>query len=108
MSLVSSLALKLLNLYLFFRFRLSFNKIIIDTSEVENKLDPSLPTLFIANHSTWWDGFFIYELYRKLKLKKSFRIVMLESELKKVPFFRLCGAVGLIPKNPKHNLRIFS
>ena len=105
---INSWALKLLNAYLWFRFRLSFHKIHFDLNCVEDKIKIDQPVLFIANHSSWWDGLLIYELYRRLRLKKDFRIVMLESELQKFPFFRRCGAVGLIPKNKEHNKIILS
>jgi 1-acyl-sn-glycerol-3-phosphate acyltransferase len=108
MSLVTVLALKLLNAYLVIKYRLSFQEVRVDVSALESKIDLEQPVLFIANHSSWWDGFFVYEVYKKLKLKKEFKIVMLESELKKLPFFRLCGAVGLIPKNPKQTEKIFN
>lgn len=108
MNLATVLALKLLNAYLTIRYRRSFQEVKIDVSAVEGKIDLDQPVLFIGNHSSWWDGFFVYEVHKKLKLKKDFRIVMLESELKKFPFFRLCGAVGLIPKNSQHTEKIFS
>lgn len=107
MNFVTILALKLLNAYLAIKYRLSFQEVQIDVLTVKKEIDSQKPVLFIANHSSWWDGFFVYEVYKKLKLKKQFKIVMLESELKKFPFFRLCGAVGLIPKNDQHNKEIF-
>ena len=108
MSLATFLALQLLNMYLAIKYRHCFQELRIDVSEVENKIDLEQPVLFIGNHSSWWDGFFVYEVYKKLKLKKAFKVVMLESELKKFPFFRLCGAVGIIPKNTQYNERIFN
>lgn len=108
MSLATALALKLLNAYLAIRYRLSFHNVVVDVSKIEGNIDLDQPVLFVANHSTWWDGFFVFEVYKKMKLKKEFKIVMLESELKKFPFFRLCGAVGLIPKDSQHNEKVFS
>jgi len=108
MSLATVLALKLLNAYLSLKYKLSFREIRVDVSAVESAIEPEQSVLFIANHSSWWDGFFVYEVYKKLKLKNEFKIVMLESELKKFPFFRLCGAVGLIPKDSQHNEHVFS
>ena len=107
MSLIKIGALKLLDVYLGIRYRFSFHKMIIDLSQVENKINPERPVLLIANHSSWWDGFFVYEVYKKLKARTDFKIVMLESELKKFPFFRLCGAVGLVRQNQDHNQKIF-
>jgi 1-acyl-sn-glycerol-3-phosphate acyltransferase len=108
MSLATALALKLLNAYLVIRYRLSFQEVRVDVSALESKINLEQPVLFIANHSSLWDGFFVYEVFKKLKLRREFKIVMLESELKKFPFFRLCGAVGLIPKNPKQTEKIFN
>jgi 1-acyl-sn-glycerol-3-phosphate acyltransferase len=105
---INSWALKLLNAYLAIRFRLSFHEVLFDLGAPQNGLMKDQPVIFIANHSSWWDGFFIFELYKKLGLKKEFRIVMLESELKKFPFFRSCGAVGLIPKDKIHNEKIIT
>ncbi|MBC7419873.1 MAG: 1-acyl-sn-glycerol-3-phosphate acyltransferase [Bdellovibrio sp.] len=107
MSFTTAWALKLLNVYLAFRYRASFHSVNVDVSAVQGKVVSDQSVLFIANHSSWWDGFFVFEVFKKLKLKKEFKIVMLESELKKFPFFRLCGAVGLIPKNLQHNEKIF-
>ncbi|MBC7467298.1 MAG: 1-acyl-sn-glycerol-3-phosphate acyltransferase [Bdellovibrio sp.] len=108
MSLIKVCALKLLDFYLGIRFRFSFHKIIIDISEVEHEINRNQPILLIANHSSWWDGFFVYEVFKKLKAKTDFKVVMLESELNKFPFFRLCGAVGLIPQDKEHNQRVFN
>ncbi len=101
-------AFKLLDFYLGIRFRFSFHKMIIDISEVEHQINRTQPILLIANHCSWWDGFFVYEVYKKLQATTDFKIVMLESELKKFPFFRLCGAVGLIPRNKEHNQSVFN
>jgi 1-acyl-sn-glycerol-3-phosphate acyltransferase len=105
---VNSWAFKLLNAYLTIRFRLSFHDVLFDLSKIENKLKLDQSVLFIANHSTWWDGFFIYALYKKLGLKKEFKVVMLESELKKFSFLRHWGAVGVIPKDKIHNDQVIS
>ena len=108
MNFASFWAFRLLDFYLAIRFARSFETVNIDLSAVENKIDPQLPILLIANHSSWWDGFFAYQIFKKFNTNRKFKIVMLESELQKRPFFRLCGAVGLIPKDTGHNLRIFS
>lgn len=107
MKLIEVAAFKLVDLYLKFRYRFIFHKIIVDVSAVEKIIDLDQPVLLIANHSTWWDGFFVYEVYKKLQAKTYFKIVMLESELKKFPFFRLCGAVGLVPRSKEHNQKVF-
>ena len=108
MSLIKIGALKLLNVYLRIRYHFSFHKILIDISGVEHQINLDQPVLLIANHSSWWDGFFVYELYKKLQAKTDFKIVMLESQLEKFPFFRLCGAVGLIRQDQEHNRNVFN
>jgi len=105
---VNSWAFKLLNAYLAIRFRLSFHEVLFDLNGSESLLKKDQSVLFIANHSTWWDGFFIYALYKKLGLKKEFKVVMLESELKKFSFLRHWGAVGVIPRDKIHNDQVIS
>ena len=107
MNLVRYWAFKLLDFYLAIRFKRSFHDVKIDLSKTENKIDLDRSIVLIANHSSWWDGFFAYQIFKKLNTDQKFKIVMLESELQKRPFFRLCGAVGLIPKDRSHNLKIF-
>lgn len=58
--------------------------------------DPQLPVLLVPNHSTWWDGFFVYELNRLL-LQRRFHVMMLESQLVRYPFFSRVGAFGIEP-----------
>lgn len=69
--------------------------------------DPAYPLLLLPNHSSWWDGFWVYLLNRKL-FQRPFYVMMLERELRKYPFFARIGAFGIDPHNPKgilHALR---
>ena len=61
------------------------------------------PLLVIANHFSWWDGFFISWLNRR-KFHKKFHLMMLEEQLNKNWFFRYTG-VFPIRKNSKSALR---
>lgn len=61
--------------------------------------EPGLPVLIIANHFSWWDGFFIASLNRE-KLYKKFHVMMLEDQLKKNWFFQHTGAFS-VRKNSK-------
>jgi 1-acyl-sn-glycerol-3-phosphate acyltransferase len=61
--------------------------------------DFGLPVLAIANHFSWWDGFFIASLNKK-KFHKKFHVMMLEDQLKKNWFFQHTGAFS-IRKNSK-------
>ncbi len=63
--------------------------------------EPNKPLLVLANHSTWWDGFFIYHLNR-LYWKKRYHVMMLEEQLLKYPFFRKVGAFSIKQDNTKN------
>lgn len=58
------------------------------------------PMLVLPNHSTWWDGFFIYTLNR-LFWKKKYHVMMLEEQLLKYPFFSKLGAFSIKQSNAK-------
>jgi 1-acyl-sn-glycerol-3-phosphate acyltransferase len=67
------------------------------------KINTDLPTLLIPNHNTWWDGFFIYLLNRKI-FKQNAHVMMLESQLQHFNFFKRVGAYSIDPDNPKKTL----
>lgn len=50
--------------------------------------------LVVANHFSWWDGFFIFQLNRLL-FKKQFHVMMLEENLAKNKFLRYSGAYSV-------------
>ncbi len=56
--------------------------------------DPKLPLLLLPNHSTWWDGFFIYLLQKKILHRKVY-LMMLEQQLSKYNFFSKVGAYSI-------------
>lgn len=53
------------------------------------------PTLWIANHTSWWDGIVMQVLHSKSGRK--FHAMMLESELRKNPFLARLGAFSVQP-----------
>lgn len=53
------------------------------------------PTLVHATHVSWWDGHIGLCVARAMNLR--FRVMMLESELKKYGFLRYSGAFGFTP-----------
>lgn len=55
------------------------------------------------NHFSWWDGFFIDYMNRKL-LRRKFYILMLEEQLIKYRFFRYLGAFSINPGNAKSTM----
>ncbi len=66
--------------------------------------DPNLPMLLIPNHSTWWDGFFVYLLNEEI-LKREIYLMMLDSQLSKYKFFARVGAYGIEPGDKKKVLK---
>ena len=63
-------------------------------------IDPSLPVMLTPNHSTWWDGFFVYILNQKF-YNRHLYLMMLERQLVKYSFFSRLGAYSIDPKQPK-------
>jgi 1-acyl-sn-glycerol-3-phosphate acyltransferase len=56
--------------------------------------DKDLPVLLIMNHMSWWDGF--WALYLNMKLfHRKFHFMMLESQLRRYPFFNKCGGYSV-------------
>lgn len=51
-------------------------------------------TLLIANHFSWWDGFFAWYLNQKL-IRRRIYVMMLEEQLKNRLFFARVGAFGI-------------
>ncbi|MDZ7291804.1 MAG: lysophospholipid acyltransferase family protein [candidate division KSB1 bacterium] len=58
--------------------------------------NPELPLLLLPNHSTWWDGFFVYLLNRKLFARLPY-LMMLEEQLARYRFFARLGAFSINP-----------
>lgn len=55
------------------------------------------PLLVVANHCSWWDGFLVREVHRALRPSDPFYTVMLEEQLRRHPFLRRLGGIGLVP-----------
>lgn len=64
------------------------------------ELDNNKGLIITPNHFSWWDGFFIYYLMKKISTRKLY-IMMLEEQLKRYSFFKKLGAFSINPKNPK-------
>jgi 1-acyl-sn-glycerol-3-phosphate acyltransferase len=63
-------------------------------------IDNELPLIITPNHSTWWDGFFLYFI-NKYFYGRKYYIMMLEDQLRNFPFFAKLGAFSIVQKNPK-------
>lgn len=60
--------------------------------------DRDLPVLLLANHVSWWDGFFAMFLNVKI-LRRKFHFMMLEEQLKKFSFFNQTGGYSIRKKS---------
>lgn len=77
-------------LYTRVKLKAAFRNIFIE-GEVTDK---GLPVLVIANHFSWWDGFWVMHLNRKLFGRK-FYYMMLEEELRKNIFLNRIGGYSV-------------
>src|SRR5690242_20891118 len=55
--------------------------------------------LIVANHVSWWDGFFLRAVQRRVRPTASLVTVMSERQLERFRFFRWMGAIGVDPKS---------
>ena len=62
------------------------------------KIPNDLPVLLLPNHSTWWDGFFVYLLNKRI-FRRTTYLMMLEKQLSKYKFFTKIGAYSIEPEN---------
>lgn len=85
-------------IYLRFIFRKNFHKI----ETVGKVKDQGLPVIVIANHISWWDGFWISRLNQKT-FKRKLYIMMLEEYLRKYMFFRKLGVFSIRKKSKSTN-----
>ncbi len=65
---------------------------------------PKGPILLLANHTSWWDGFFYYHLNQKL-FKRRFHVLMLEEQLQQNNFLRTAGAFSIDKTDAKDMLK---
>ncbi|UII55489.1 lysophospholipid acyltransferase family protein [Cytobacillus spongiae] len=64
----------------------------------EEKLPPT--AIYIANHSSWWDGLVFFQLNQSV-LPKELYVMMHESGIRKYPFFQKLGAFSVNRDSPK-------
>lgn len=69
---------------------------------MKGTVDPNekLPVLYLANHSSWWDGLIIFLLTEKASELDHY-MMMEEKQLKQYAFFRKLGAFPVQKKNLK-------
>ena len=80
--------------YLMHLFKRHFHKIQLLGTLPE--IPAHLPLLLLPNHSTWWDGFFVYLLNKRI-FRRTVYLMMLEAQLSKYKFFAKIGAYSIEP-----------
>lgn len=65
----------------------------------EFSIEQGQSVLLLANHFSWWDGFFMYELNRRL-FKKTFHVMVSDENYRTVWFLKYLGAFP-VKKGPK-------
>lgn len=73
-----------------------FSKILVFTAEPIRS-----NALFIANHSSWWDGLLFFQLEKRRILPPLYMMTH-EEGMRKVPIFKWLGAFSVNPQKPKH------
>lgn len=77
--------------------RYHFQNILVDAPE-----NPShKKTLFLINHSTWWDPLFIFYLNDRIIRSDGYGM-MHEDGIRRFPFFRSIGAYSVNSENRRH------
>lgn len=70
-------------------------------------VDPAAPVLLVSNHTSWWDGFMIRDVQRRLRPAGRLYTLMTQRELRRHPYLRWMGCVGMEPGRPGSVLRAF-
>jgi hypothetical protein len=76
--------------YGYFLMKMHFKSINI----TGNYIKDDLPVLVISNHFSWWDGFFISTLNRKI-IHKKFHVMMTEEQLLKYWYLSYTGGYSI-------------
>lgn len=90
-------------LFRLFAFRWLFPRHIESIKIVGDLPASDRPILFIANHSSWWDGLLIYYLHERL-LRTNLHVLMDQVQLSKRPLFTHLGAFGIDKTSPRRSL----
>jgi len=77
--------------------RLHIDRVRISGLENAGEAPSDRPLLICPNHVSWWDGFLIRAVHRRLRPTAPLYSIMLEHELKGRPFLRWLGGLGITP-----------
>jgi len=86
---------KLFNYYLAWNFKKNFSGIYC--SGLSQLKEVSGPLLIIANHVSWWDGFLLFELQRRLRPRAKLYTVALKETCDQNP---ILSRMGVLPIEP--------
>lgn len=94
----SSSTRKLFNYYLYWNFKKHFENVFCQGL---SKLDGlKTPLLFVSNHVSWWDGFFLFEIQRRVRPEARLYTIALEKTCLENPILPRMGVLPLQPGNP--------
>ncbi|MEO8946020.1 MAG: 1-acyl-sn-glycerol-3-phosphate acyltransferase [Gemmatimonadaceae bacterium] len=68
-------------------------------------LNSSEPVMLVANHVSWWDGFVLRAIQRRLRPSSTLYTIALERELRQHTILRAIGGIGIDPTSPDSILR---
>lgn len=89
---------RLFNHYLDWNFKRHFENILChQMSSIESI---KTPVLFISNHVSWWDGFFLFEIQRRTRPQAQLYTIALEKTCRENPILPRMGVLPLQPGNP--------
>lgn len=83
--------------YLAWNFKKSFHRIYC--KGLESIKDAKGPLLFVSNHVSWWDGFFLFEVQRRVRPQAKLFTVALEKTYRENPILQRMGVLPLQPGN---------
>lgn len=84
-------------------FKKHLGKIVVDGKWP----DRNGPTLYIINHSAWWDGLILFYLIQS-QSQKAHYVMMDEKGLRRYPFFRKIGAFSVNKDKPRDLMHTFN
>lgn len=87
----SKIFTKVYSIYNRWLLRRHFQQIYLDRS---GRMTEGRPTLFIANHSNWWDALLVLQLNEEI-LQRDMYAMMLQEGLEKFPLFRKLGGFSI-------------
>ncbi|NBT60120.1 hypothetical protein EBT16_15220, partial [bacterium] len=94
----SPLTRKLFDRYLNWSFKRSFDNVFCSgLSQLEGI---QTPLLFVPNHVSWWDGFFLFEIQRRARPKARLYTIALEKTCIENPILPKMGVLPLRPEDP--------